>query len=496
MNPDYCKSSARTPPLRTGSPGRTRFRQGAAAGVPSAEPSGYHGVMDEQLPLTEDVFSVSRLVGAAKNLLESRFGGVAVEGEISNLARPRSGHVYFTLKDDNAQLRCALFRREAQNLTFVPENGMQVLARGRLSIYPARGDFQLYVTELEEAGLGALQRAFEALKKKLAAEGLFEQSAKKALPRYPRRIGVVTSPTGAALRDILNVLGRRYPAADVLIYPTQVQGDAAARQIAAALSRAEARRDCDVILLARGGGSLEDLWPFNEEILARAVHAMTIPVVSGVGHETDFTIADFVADLRAPTPSAAAESVVPDRGELLAQLDHFGRRLEQGWQRGERERRQALDTLSRRLALQHPSRRLQERAQRLDELGMRLAAAPPRQLAALRSRLGAMRSELQRHSPRLRMEGLRGRVERLDERLARVWRQQDERRRARLESLAARLQLLGPQQTLSRGYAIVYAADGTILRDAHALRAGDPLSARLARGRIAARVERVEDEGE
>lgn len=449
--------------------------------------------MEEQLPLTENVFSVTRLVGAAKNLLESHFGTVAVEGEISNLARPRSGHVYFTLKDDNAQLRCALFRREAQRLNFVPEDGMQVLARGRLSIYPARGEFQLYVNDLEEAGLGALQRAFEALKKKLAAEGLFAPEYKKALPRYPRRIGVVTSATGAALRDILHVLGRRYPAADVLIYPTQVQGDKAAAQISAALKRADERGDCDVVILARGGGSLEDLWPFNEEVVARAVHAMTIPVVSGVGHETDFTIADFVADVRAPTPSAAAETVVPDRRELLAQLQQLGRRFELGWQRGGRERRQTFETLARRLALQHPSRRLQERAQRLDELGSRLIAAPPRQLTALHARLGALRSELQRHSPQLRLERARAQVERLDERLTRLWRQQDERRRARLTSLGGRLRALGPEQTLARGYAIIFAADGSILRDAHAAHPGDTVRARLAQGRIGARIETIGD---
>lgn len=450
--------------------------------------------MEEQLPLTENVFSVSRLVGAARNLLESHFGSVAVEGEISNLAHPRSGHIYFTLKDDDAQLRCALFRREAQRLNFVPENGMQVLARGRLSIYPARGDFQLYVNDLEEAGLGALQRAFEALKKKLAAEGLFDAEHKKPLPRYPRRIGVVTSATGAALRDILYVLGRRYPAADVLIYPTQVQGSAAAAQIAAALKRADERHECDVLILARGGGSLEDLWSFNEEIVARAVYAMTIPVVSGVGHETDFTIVDFVADVRAPTPSAAAETVVPDRRELLARLQQLGRRFEQGWRRGERERRQTFETLARRLALQHPSRRLQERAQRLDELGSRLAAAAPRQITGLRSRLGSLRSELQRYSPQLRLERARSQVERLDERLGRIWRQQDERRRARLASLGGRLRALGPEQTLARGYAIVFAADGSILRDARAAHPGDALQARLSRGRIGARVESVDDD--
>jgi len=448
--------------------------------------------MDEQLPLAENVFSVSALVGEARQLLEGTFGTVAVEGEISNLAHPRSGHVYFTLKDSDAQLRCALFRREAQRLDFVPENGMQVLARGRLSIYPARGEFQLYVSSLEEAGLGALQRAFEALKKKLAEEGLFDQAAKRPLPRFPRRIGVITSPTGAALRDILNVLGRRYPAADVLIYPTQVQGASAAVTIAEALARASERGDSDVLILARGGGSLEDLWSFNEEVVARAIRASKIPVVSGVGHETDFTIADFAADFRAPTPSAAAESVTPDRSELLARLAQLRGRITQTWQRSERDRRQAITALAQRLDTQHPRRRLQERAQRLDELTERLGAAPLRQLASLRSRLATLNAELNRHSPLLRVQRLRDQMARLDERLLRLWRLQAERRQSRVQTLAGRLHALGPEQTLARGYAIVFAADGSILREAARAHAGDTIRARLARGSLDAKVEKTD----
>jgi len=454
--------------------------------------TGYHGAMDEQLPLAENVFSVSALVGEARQLLEGTFGTVAVEGEISNLAHPRSGHVYFTLKDSDAQLRCALFRREAQRLDFVPENGMQVLARGRLSIYPARGEFQLYVSSLEEAGLGALQRAFEALKKKLAEEGLFDQAAKRPLPRFPRRIGVITSPTGAALRDILNVLGRRYPAADVLIYPTQVQGASAAVTIAEALARASERGDSDVLILARGGGSLEDLWSFNEEVVARAIRASKIPVVSGVGHETDFTIADFAADFRAPTPSAAAESVTPDRSELLARLAQLRGRITQTWQRSERDRRQAITALAQRLDTQHPRRRLQERAQRLDELTERLGAAPLRQLASLRSRLATLNAELNRHSPLLRVQRLRDQMARLDERLLRLWRLQAERRQSRVQTLAGRLHALGPEQTLARGYAIVFAADGSILREAARAHAGDTIRARLARGSLDAKVEKTD----
>ena len=448
--------------------------------------------MIDKIHPDSEVFTVSALVGEAKQLLEGTFGTVAVEGEISNLARPRSGHVYFTLKDADAQLRCALFRREAQRVNFVPSDGMQVLARGRLSIYPARGEFQLYVSSLEEAGLGALQRAFEALKKKLAEEGLFDQAGKRALPRYPRRIGVVTSPTGAALRDILNVLGRRYPAADVLVYPTQVQGTAAAATIAAALGRASERGDCDVLILARGGGSLEDLWSFNEEIVARAIRASRIPVVCGVGHETDFTIADFAADFRAPTPSAAAESVTPDRGELLARLAQLRARITQTWNRGERERRQAVATLAQRLDTQHPRRRLQERAQRLDELTERLGAAPLRQLASLRSRLETLNAELNRHSPVLRVQRLRDQMARLDERLFRLWRLQAERRQSRVQTLAARLNALGPEQTLARGYAIVFAADGSILRDVVRTKPGDAIRARLAKGSMDATVDKIE----
>lgn len=441
-----------------------------------------------------EVFTVSALVGEAKQLLESEFGNIGVEGEISNLARPRSGHVYFTLKDADAQLRCALFRREAQRVRFDLADGMQVLARGRVSIYPARGEFQLYVSSLEEAGLGALQRAFEALKKKLAEEGLFDQTAKRPLPRYPRRIGVITSPTGAALRDILNVLGRRYPAADVMIYPTPVQGTAAAGTIAAALARASERSDCDVLILARGGGSLEDLWSFNEEIVARAIRASRIPVVSGVGHETDFTIADFAADFRAPTPSAAAESVTPDRAELLVRLQQLEARITHTWQRSERERRQAITTLSRRLAIQHPQRRLQERAQRLDELTERLNAASLRQVAGLRSRLATLNSELNRHSPALHIQRLRDRTTHLDERLLRLWHQWYERRQAQVTTLAARLHALGPEQTLARGYAIVFAADGGVVRDAATVHTGDAIRARLAHGSLNATVEKTDSD--
>jgi len=264
-----------------------------------------------------DIYSVGRLNAEARGLLEGAFPLIWVQGELSNVSRPSSGHLYFTLKDANAQVRCAMFRGNNRFLKFRPADGAQVVVRASLSLYEARGDYQLIVQSMEEAGDGALQRAFEALKQKLAAEGLFEAAHKRALPTLPKRIGVITSPTGAAIRDILSVLKRRFPAIPVLIYPVAVQGQAAGAEIAAMIRRADMRRDCDVLIIARGGGSLEDLWAFNEEIVARAIFDCSIPTVSGVGHEVDFTIADFVADQRAPTPSVAAEMVSPDQHDWL-----------------------------------------------------------------------------------------------------------------------------------------------------------------------------------
>jgi exodeoxyribonuclease VII large subunit len=450
--------------------------------------------MNDALSPETPVFSVSTLVGTAKRLLEEGLGTVAVEGEISGLRRPRSGHVYFTLKDTDAVLNCALFRGDARRVDFPLADGLQVLARGRITIYPPQGRFQLIVSELEEAGLGALQRAFEALKKKLAAEGLFDSEHKRPLPAYPRHIGVVTSPGAAALRDILNVLARRFPAADVLIYPTLVQGESAAANIVAALERASARAECDVLVLARGGGSLEDLWCFNEEALARAIRASRVPVVTGVGHETDFTIADFAADLRAPTPSAAAEAVTPDAVDLFGRLGHLESRARQAWQRGERERRQTLTALTHRLNMQHPRRRLEERVQRLDELSARLAQTPQRLITAQHARLATLRAELRGLSPAVRIERLQLRCAQLRGTLASATSVRLERRRYQLNTLSRQLQALGPEQTLARGYAIVFDEDKHVLREAGKVNAGSRIHARLAHGSLAARVEETKKE--
>ncbi|MDX1433546.1 MAG: exodeoxyribonuclease VII large subunit, partial [Gammaproteobacteria bacterium] len=308
-----------------------------------------------------DVYTVSELNMQARALLEERFPRIWVQGEISNLARPRSGHIYFSLKDDRCQLRCAMFRMHNQRIDFTPEDGMQVLAQGRVSIYPERGDFQLIVQFLEEAGAGALRRAFEALKQRLAAEGLFDEALKRPIPALPRQIGVVTSPTGAALHDIVSILARRFPAIPVLVYPVPVQGADAAPEIARMLDVASARAECDVLILARGGGSLEDLWAFNDEGVARAIRRSQVPVVTGVGHEVDVTIADFAADARAATPSAAAELVSPDVREWRQLLAAGMQRLERCARRHLIDTRRALEALERRLV--HPRRRLFDLAQ-------------------------------------------------------------------------------------------------------------------------------------
>ncbi|MEX0952072.1 MAG: exodeoxyribonuclease VII large subunit, partial [Gammaproteobacteria bacterium] len=315
------------------------------------------------------IFSVAELNRTARALLEGEFPSIWVEGEISNLARPASGHLYFSLKDSKAQVRCALFKNRALGLKTRPENGMQVLLRAGVSLYEGRGEFQLIVEYLEPAGAGALQRAFEELKRKLEAEGLFDPAHKQTLPAFPKRIGVITSPSGAAIRDVLNVLKRRYPGVEVIIYPAPVQGADAPAKLKRMLDVAIARNEVDVLLLTRGGGSLEDLWAFNDEPLARAIHACPLPIVSAVGHEIDFTIADFVADQRAATPSAAAELLSPDQTQLLRQLARYESLLDRQMQQQLRSRKDRINSLQKRLP--HPQRTLQQISQRLDDLTLR-----------------------------------------------------------------------------------------------------------------------------
>ncbi|MGB1582064.1 MAG: exodeoxyribonuclease VII large subunit, partial [Nevskiales bacterium] len=345
------------------------------------------------------IYSVSSLIQEARECLELSFPLLWVEGEISNFSQPASGHWYFTLKDSQAQIRCAMFKGRNRLVDINPQQGDQVLVRGRIGIYQARGEFQMVVEHMEDAGAGALQRAFEQLKAKLQKEGLFNDDHKQPLPARPQRIGVITSATGAAIRDILSVLRRRYPIAEVIIYPVPVQGDAAAPALVRALQTAEQRNECEVLILARGGGSLEDLWAFNEETVAQAIYACPIPTVSGVGHEVDFTIADFVADQRAPTPSAAAEMVSPDIQDWTRQLLLRLQQLQRSQQNQLASRTQNLQWLQHRLLQQHPGKRLEQHMQRLDEVEQRLARSQAQTLQRQEQRLSQLKSSLRALSP-------------------------------------------------------------------------------------------------
>ena len=452
----------------------------AAASRASGMPDPHPPAAD---PFARDVYTVSRLNLEARAVLEESFSTVWIEGEVSNLARPRSGHMYFTLKDEHCQVRCAMFRMHNRALSFPPEDGMQVLAHARVGLYPERGEFQLVVQYMEEAGAGALRRAFDALKSRLDAEGLFDAAHKLPLPTLPRCIGVVTSPTGAAVRDVLSVLGRRFPAVPVVVHPVPVQGAGAAEAIARMIDLACKRAECDVLILARGGGSLEDLWAFNEEVVARAMHRASIPIVTGVGHEVDFTIADFVADLRAPTPSAAAESVVPDAEEWMARYHGLESRLGAVVQRGLSARRGEVRMLSKRLV--HPRRRLFDHSQRLDATTMRLDRAASSRIRELRARLSTLVARLARHAPDRTVELHRARCEALGQRLWRATRAACAERRSRTDALERALGAFGPQATLERGYSILLRGDDRrVVRRAHGLQPGERLHARLAEGTL------------
>lgn len=436
-----------------------------------------------------NVYTVSRLNREVRLLIERGLGVIWVEGELSNLSVPSSGHWYFSLKDREAQLRCAMFRQRNLSVGFTPKAGQKILARGRVSLYEPRGDYQFIVEHLEEAGLGALKREFERLKAKLAAEGLFATERKRPLPRFPRRIGVVTSPTGAALRDILHILSRRFPPADVLIYPTPVQGDAAIPRIVDAIETASRRAECHVLIVARGGGSIEDLWAFNDEKVARAIHACTIPVVSGIGHEIDFTIADFVADARAPTPSGAAELVAPDRHACLEALTRTLERLKACMRREMRSVGIRLDTADRRLKLSHPGVRLNQQAQRLDDLEQRLTGAIRGALHSDRTRISEMMTRLVHRSPEHALRELKARHGQLAARLDHGVRQTLARAEHRFGLACRTLHTVSPLATLGRGFAIVKrASDGKLITNVESVEVGEDIHATLAHGSLAARI--------
>jgi exodeoxyribonuclease VII large subunit len=419
-----------------------------------------------QANATAAAITVSQLNRQVKTLLEQGIARLWVEGEISNIAKPASGHIYFTLKDDSAQIRAAFFRQRQRGPTIGLKNGDQVLAFGRVSLYEPRGDYQLILEQVEPAGEGALKRQFEVLKKMLSAEGLFDEDRKRDLPALPKRIGVITSPTGAAIRDIVSILGRRFPSIPVVIYPAAVQGDAAVPELISALDTAIRRGECDVLIIGRGGGSLEDLWAFNEEKLARASVNCPIPVISAVGHEVDFTIADFVADVRAPTPSGAAELAVPDRQDWLRSISSLATRIARLGQRTVEDRGQTLDWLTRRLLQTSPEQTLLRQHDRLREMQRRLMLAVRLGVTGQRPVLANLWQRLRRSGP----ESITAPNHRLQ--------------------LAMRgLHAVSPLATLDRGYAIVEDADsGKVLMNAADAEVGTDIRARLANGELTATV--------
>lgn len=449
----------------------------------------YHAGMSVSSPADAErqVYTPAALNREARALLEGSFPLVWIEGEISNLARPRSGHMYFSLKDADAQVRCALFRGRARHLRFDPGDGIAVLLRGRVSLYEARGEFQLIVEHMEPAGEGALRREFERLRLKLEAEGLFAEDRKRPLPRFPRRIGVVTSATGAAIRDVLTVLARRFPAVPVRVYPVPVQGEAAAPAIVRALALAGDRRDCDVLILTRGGGSLEDLWAFNEEAVVRAVSNSAVPVICAVGHEVDVTLSDLAADMRAATPSAAAELAVPDREAVAARIEQHERRLAAHLERRLRELAQSTDWIAHRLQRVHPGRRLSERREKLETLARRRTLAVRGRLSAQRQRLQHAAARLSAASPRHRLGQARQMLATHRRRLDQAAAGQFHRLRTRYLGARRALAAVGPQATLNRGYAVLRrTSDGAVIREPADAPPGSRLEALLARGRLSA----------
>ena len=447
------------------------------------------------------VLTVSQLNGSVRELLEFNYGRIWLRGELSNVSAPSSGHLYFTLKDDQAQVRAAMFKgaRTAARLQQPPQNGQQVLVRARVSLYAPRGDYQLLVEHLEDAGLGALQQAYEMLKARLAAEGLFATERKRPLPANPRGVAVLTSPSGAAVRDILQVLKRRAPSLPVTLIPVPVQGTEAPPAIVAGLALLKSLFEndfqdaqgqpippFDVVIVARGGGSLEDLWAFNDEAVVRALADMPVPVVSGVGHEIDFTIADFVVDVRAPTPSAAAELVSPNQQQWREQAKSAKARLLNAWQRDHQRRQLALHVVQRRL--RSPARQLLDQRQRLDELELRLTRQLRQLLTQRRERLQQRIIRLNARDPARQLPALAERVSTLQQRAVRAIQQRLVQRQQHLHNLMQRAHSVSPLAVLSRGYAIISKQDGSVLRDATQVRVGDVVRAKLNAGEVSASI--------
>jgi len=441
---------------------------------------------------TRQIFTVSELTAKIRDLLAKNFMDILVQGEISNCREAQSGHIYFTLKDDRAQVRCVFFKQQQRGIKFRPEDGLQVTVRGSISVYEQRGEYQIYVENLEPVGRGALQLAFEQLKKRLEAEGLFDAKRKKPLPLLPSRIGIITSPRGAAVRDVVRILTRRFPNVHLTVYPVRVQGEGSAEEIVKALKFFNARKIVDVLILARGGGSMEDLWSFNEEIVARAIFTSEIPVISGVGHETDFTIADFVADVRASTPSAAAELVVQTRREFDKHIAELRETLAGLARYRLLELSRRVHELSARRGFRRPLDLLRQQRQRADEMTSRLALGLRARLEHSRKRFTAAHMRIISFDFRVKISAFRLRLEKrtadLGVRIERLLR----RKRDRLEKFFLQLNERSPLKVLERGYAIATDAAGNLLRDAAQVALGDTVAIQLHRGKLSTEVKRKE----
>lgn len=429
---------------------------------------------------SRDIYTVSRLNREVRTILETAFPLLWIEAELSNFARPASGHWYFSLKDEAAQVKCAMFKNRNQLVKVLPANGKQVLVRARIGLYEPRGDYQLIIEHMEEAGDGALRRQFELLKNKLADEGLFDAAHKKEIPETATRVGIITSPSGAAIHDILTTLKRRFPMQKTIIYPTPVQGKGACNKIAAAINKANARQETDVLIIARGGGALEDLWEFNEEVVARAIYDSAIPVVTGIGHEVDFTIADFVADQRAATPTAAAELISPDRYQQLQKLSSIESRFVYLIQKNLQQKQQQVDWLSKRI--RHPKERIQILQNKINQLSQRNIRSIENTLSRSCYKIELLNARIQQHEPSQRIQQLKLRYENINKRFQRASNQAMADKKQKLQHLVHTLDALSPLHTLKRGYAIVKDENNNIISQSKKVKSGQQIKTELNQG--------------
>lgn len=439
-----------------------------------------------------DIYTVSRLNREVRTILETGFPLLWIEAELSNFARPASGHWYFSLKDEAAQVKCAMFKNRNQLVKVLPTNGKQVLVRAKIGLYEPRGDYQLIIEHMEEAGDGALRRQFDLLKNKLAKEGLFDATHKKDITKTATRVGIITSTTGAAIHDILTTLQRRFPMQKTIVYPVPVQGKGAGNKIANAIKKANSRQETDVLILARGGGSLEDLWEFNEEVVARAIYNSDIPIVTGVGHEVDFTIADFVADQRAATPTAAAELISPDRHQLLQKLSSVESRFIYLIQQNIQQKQQKIDWLSKRI--RHPKDYLQIYKNKLAELNQRNIRNIKNTLVKSRSRTALLKAKIQQHEPSQRIQQLKLRYENITTRFQLTTSQLISSKKQKLQHLVHTLDALSPLHTLKRGYSIIKDENNSIIRETKNLKNGQQVKSELSRGHFISTITDIHDD--